>query len=425
MLNCECKYTKNSNSTKTSLQVSYFFAKIINFTLAEEQFIVFCTHFLVLASKKQPKQRTTTMPLKDIALTFVPQLGLRGAAHLIRHFGSAEAVYAASRDELIEGAELREAAVKSILAGEGLREAEREMEYCRRNGITPVAASSPHYPRLLRETDDFPAVLYVCGNINALNSRMVSFVGTRKMSSYGQHMCDTLVRELVEAVPDVTIVSGLAYGVDGACHRAALAYGAKTVAVLANTLPKMQPAAHERMAAEMISRGGAVVSELNSQTKQNGQYFIPRNRIIAGMTAGTVVVESPEAGGSLSTAAFADGYNRTVMAVPGRVTDSNSRGCNLLIRNRKAQAVLSGSDIARELMWDLELDSIEEPQREALPLTDDERRLFDLFDTEPITIDLLQQRSGLSMGELSLTLMNLELSGAIRLLPGKRYEKII
>ena len=365
------------------------------------------------------------MPLKDIALTFVPQLGTRGAAYLINYFGSAEAVYAASRDELTQGAMLRDDAVRNILSGCGMREAERELAYCRKNGVVPIASTSPLYPRLLREVDDFPAVLYACGNVEALNSRMVAFVGTRKMSSYGQLMCERMVSELKEAVPDVTIVSGLAFGVDGACHRAAIACGATTVAVLANPLPSISPSAHERMAAEFISRGGAIVSELSSQTKQNGRYFIPRNRIIAGMSAGTVVVESPESGGSLSTAAFADGYGRTVMAVPGRVTDSNSRGCNLLIRNRKAQIVLSGRDIANELMWDLELESVEEPTREPLPLTDDESRLLALFDSESLSIDVLQQRSGLSLGELSFTLMNLELSGAIRQLPGKRYEKII
>lgn len=378
-----------------------------------------------LCNAQAPHARQRIMPLKDIALSFVPQLGVRGVAYLIEYFGSAEAVYAASKDELVEGAMLREEVAKNILANCGMREAEREMNYCRRNGITPVAATSPLYPRLLRETDDFPAVLYVCGNVEALNSRMVAFVGTRKMSSYAQLMCDRLVSELKEVVSDVTIVSGLAYGVDGACHRAAIACGATTVGVLANPLPQISPSAHERMAAEFISRGGAIVSELSSQTKQNGRYFIPRNRLIAGMSAGTVVVESPESGGSLSTAAFADGYNRTVMAVPGRVTDANSRGCNLLIRNRKAQIVLSGRDIARELMWDLELETINETQHEKLPLADDESRLLAYFDSEPLSIDVLQQRSSLSLGELSLTLMNLELSGAIRALPGKRYEKII
>ena len=220
------------------------------------------------------------MPIYDIALSFVPQLGVRGAAYLINHFGSAEAVYAASRDELMVGAQLREEVVKALLAKEGMREAERELAYCRRNHVTPLPASSVEYPRLLREVNDFPSVIYVCGNVEALSRRTVAFVGTRKMSSYGQHMCHSIVPQLQEAVGEVTIVSGLAYGVDATSHRAALSCGARCVGVLANALPKIQPAAHERLAAEIISSGGAVITELNSQSKQNGRYFIPRNRII-------------------------------------------------------------------------------------------------------------------------------------------------
>jgi DNA processing protein len=217
----------------------------------------------------------------------------------------------------------------------------------------------------------------------------------------------------------------LAFGVDGEVHRAALINGLPTVGVLANTLPSVSPAAHRGLAADIVSRGGALVTELNSQTKQNGNLYIPRNRIIAGISAGVVVVETPESGGSLSTAAFADGYGRSVMAVPGRATDSNSRGCNMLIRNRKAQAVMSGQDIASELMWELGLPSEPAREREKLPLTDQEQSLMEHFGQEPITIDALQVASGLSLGELSLLLMNLELSGAVRQLPGKQYEKLI
>ena len=364
------------------------------------------------------------MPLKDIALTFVPQLGSRGAAYLVETFGSAEALYAASMQEIIERTDLHESIAREIVSGRGLREAERELEYCRRHDITPVGATDPCYPALLREVEDRPAVLYVRGNVEALSRRAVAFVGTRKISSYGQRACDEMVRSLVEAVPDVAIVSGLAYGVDAACHRAALACGATTIGVVANPLPAVTPTVHNHLAEDMIAHGGAIVTELNSQCKQNGRYYIPRNRIIAAMVAGTVVVESPEAGGSLSTAAFADGYNRSVMAVPGRITDTNSRGCNLLIRNRRAQAVLSGRDVAEELMWELGVGPQESvPERQ--PLTEDEERLMSFFDADPQTIDQLQERSGVSLGELSLTLMTLELSGAIRQLPGKRYEKLL
>ena len=194
--------------------------------------------------------------------------------------------------------------------------------------------------------------------------------------------------------------------------------------VIANPLPNVTPAANERLAAEIVGRGGAVVTELCSQTKQNGRYFIPRNRIIAGLSAGVVVVESPAEGGSLSTAEFADGYGRSVMAVPGRVTDENSRGCNVLIRNRKAQAVLSGRDIVAELMWELDLEEMPAEKRERQPLTTDEERLLACFDSEPTHIDTLLERSGMSSGEVSLHLMTLELSGAVRPLRGGMYEKL-
>ena len=365
------------------------------------------------------------MPLESIALTFVPHLGVRGAAHLLECFGSARAIYHSSAAELMAEAGLREDIARSIVSKTGMREAEREMLYCQRHDITPISCDSADYPPLLRGTNDYPAVLYVMGDVAALSRRAVAFVGTRKVTPYGQRMCNMLVNELAEIVPDALIVSGLAFGVDGEIHRAALINNLATVGVLANTLPSVSPAAHRGLASDILSRGGALVTELNSQSKQNGNLYIPRNRIIAGIAAGVVIVETPDSGGSLSTAAFADGYGRSVMAVPGRATDNSSRGCNMLIRNRKAQAVMSGRDIASELMWELELPAEPAPQREKLPLTDQEASLIAHFGQEPLSIDALQATSGLSLGELSLLLMNLELSGVVRQLPGKQYEKLI
>lgn len=365
------------------------------------------------------------MPLESIALSFVEQLGARGAAYLVDCFGSARAVYRASREELVERCELREDVARAITLKKGFAEAERELAYCRAHGIEAVGCDQECYPRLLREAEDFPTAIYVRGDVEALSRRAVAFVGTRKITPYGQRMCDRLVQELHELLPDVVIVSGLAYGVDGECHRAALACGATTVGVVANALPRVTPVVHERLAADMVAHGGAVVTELHSQTKQNGRFFIPRNRLIAALCAGTVVVESAESGGSLSTAAFADGYDRAVMAVPGRAVDANSMGCNMLIRNRKAQMVLSGKDIVDELRWELGLDVVPATKREPLPLTDDEAQFMTHFGADPVPLDVLQSRSGLSSGELSLMLMNLELSGALRQLPGKLYEKLI
>lgn len=365
------------------------------------------------------------MPLESIALTFVPNLGAKGAVHLLESFGSAEAIYSASQRELVERASLREDVARRIVAKEGMREAERELRHCHQHGLSILCSTDERYPRLLKETSDYPAVLYVRGRVEALAGRMISFVGTRKISAYGQRMCDELVRGVHELVPDAVIVSGLAFGVDGAAHRAALSCGAKTVAVVANPLPQVTPASHENLAADIVAHGGAIVSELSSQVKQNGRFYIPRNRIIAALSAGTVVVESGESGGSLSTAAFADGYSRSVMAVPGRASDSGSRGCNLLIRNRKAQLVLSGRDVVSELMWELGVEEPAEHAQAESPLSEAEQRFLEYFDSDPLTIDQLQLRSGMSLGDLSYMLMCLELSGAIQPLAGKRYEKII
>ena len=365
------------------------------------------------------------MPLESIALTFVSGLGTKGVVHLLETFGSAEAIYSASQRELVERASLREDVARRIVAKEGMREAERELRHCHQHGLSILCSTDERYPRLLKEAPDYPAVLYVRGRVEALAGRMISFVGTRKISAYGQRMCDELVRGVHELVPDAVIVSGLAFGVDGAAHRAALSCGAKTVAVVANPLPQVTPASHENLAADIVAHGGAIVSELSSQVKQNGRFYIPRNRIIAALSAGTVVVESGESGGSLSTAAFADGYSRSVMAVPGRASDSGSRGCNLLIRNRKAQLVLSGRDVVSELMWELGVEEPAEHAQAESPLSEAEQRFLEYFDSDPLTIDQLQLRSGMSLGDLSYMLMCLELSGAIQPLAGKRYEKII
>ena len=348
------------------------------------------------------------MTIHDIAISFVPMLGAKGAAHLVECFGSAEAVYSASAGELVERAELNQRTARAIAAGAGMREAEREEK---------------NKDLLMRLTPDHPPVLYACGQAEALRRQAIAFVGTRNMSAYGQAMCGTLIGGLARLVPDVVIVSGLAFGIDAAAHRAALEAGLTTVAFIASALPQVTPPAHGRLAAEIIAAGGAIVSELSSQSPQNGRLYIPRNRLIAAMSAATVVVESPEAGGSLTTAAFADGYSRTVMAVPGRATDMRSRGTNALIRNCKAALITSAEDMAAELMWDLGTPPAE-PQREALPLTDEEQRLLALFGDEPLPTEALLAASGLEAGELSLLLMNLELSGAVRRLPGKRYVKI-
>ena len=366
------------------------------------------------------------MTICDLALTMTPGLGVKGTAHLLECFASADEIFAATIGELTSRAALREDIARRIVRGEGMRAAEREAEYCRRHGICMVASTDEEYPPLMRHTPDYPHVLYVRGNVEALRLRTLSMVGTREISPSGQHICDRLVKDLAERVPDLCIVSGLAYGVDAACHRAALAYGARTVAVVANALPDVTPAPHRRLAEEIVSRGGAIISELHSQTRQNGTYFLARNRIVAAMSQGLVVVESPASGGSLATAAMADSYDRTVMALPGRVTDNISRGTNNLIRNHKARLVMTADDIIEDMQWDTSAvaPASAAAGRSDIVLSAAEATLLACFTDGEIDRDKLADASGLSPGELSQMLMELELKGAIRALPGRRYEKI-
>lgn len=365
------------------------------------------------------------MTLCDLTLTMTPGLGVKGTAHLLECFASADEIFAASAGELISRASLREDVARRIASGEGMRAARREAEYCRRHDIRMVASTDEEYPPLMRLTPDYPHVIYVRGNVEALRLRTLSMVGTREISPSGQNLCDRLVKDLAERVPDLCIVSGLAYGVDAACHRAALAYGARTVAVVANALPDVTPAPHRRLAEEIVSHGGAIISELHSQTRQNGSYFLARNRIIAAMSQGLVVVESPSAGGSLATAAMADSYDRTVMALPGRATDNASRGTNLLIRNHKARLIMTADDIIEDMMWQsADAGASAAANRSGIVLSAAEATLLACFAEGEIDADRLADASGLSPGELSQMLMELELKGAVRSLPGRRYEKI-
>ena len=367
------------------------------------------------------------MCIEDLALLHIRGLGSRGAYHLIEHFGDAESIYRASLHQLTSDAGLRPDIAEQIVAKVGFREAEEEIKYCRHNAICALAATDDDYPTPLAEAQDRPHVLFVMGNVEALSMSCLSMVGTREASPSGIHVCDKLVEGLSAHISNLCIVSGLAYGIDSACHRAALAHDVPTVAVVASTLPEVTPTPHENLAKEIINKGGAIVSELHSHSKQNGRLFLARNRIIAGLSMGTVVVESPASGGSLATAEIADSYGRTVMAVPGRLTDSNSFGSNNLIRSGKARLILTAEDIIEDLGWTPSSRAkVEEVQDDNIAsLSPIQRTIMEAFDNAT-TLDwgALISATKLSMGELSMVVMDLELKGLIRCLPGQRFERI-
>lgn len=294
------------------------------------------------------------MTIEDIALTLHPMVGARTAIHLLECFGSVNAIYKATLEELIAVAELKPQLAKSIVRKEYMKEAEAEWIFAQRNKIKVIAATDPDYPVRLRECEDYPHVIYVRGEANLNAREMLSIVGTRDMTTYGKSMCEKLVGELSERFPKLVIVSGLAYGVDVSAHRAALANKLPTVAIFGQPLNKIYPAPHTDTARRIVEQGGALISEFPCASGKNPgrSGFVQRNRVIAGMSDGVVVVESPQRGGSLITAEMADGYNRVVMAVPGRVGDVASQGTNELIRSLRAQMVCSGCDVVGLLDWE-------------------------------------------------------------------------
>jgi DNA processing protein len=364
--------------------------------------------------------------INDIALTLEYGLGPRTAAVLLEEFGSAAAVYAASPAELVRRGALRETLAEQISRKEFHKAAEAEIRDCKKHDITAVASTYDRSPPLMREMGDYPHVLYVRGDVGALQKRNISMVGTRKISTYGQTMCDRLVRELSERVPDLCIVSGLAFGIDIHCHRAALRYGVTTVAVLPCALPGILPSQHADIARDILEHGGAIVTECHSNSKQAGDFYIPRNRIIAGLSEGTVVVEAGHGSGALATADFAFGYNRILAAVPGRATDEVAFGTNNLIKNNRAAMVCSGEDIIRAVGWDLYDPEVgEKPAKPTPGLSDDARGLLGCFTSgDDIPVDALTELTALSQSELAPLLLELEFAGRVRRLPGGHYQKI-
>ena len=369
------------------------------------------------------------MKIEDIALTFISRLGVRGIVHLLDVFGSADAIFTADTETLVRRASLAENVARRIAAKDGFREAERELKYCEKHRIRPLASTDADYPRMmLQGTSDYPHVVYVQGDASILNRRMLSIVGTRRCSAMSDSACLKIVSGLAELIPDLTVVSGLAFGVDSQAHRAAVACGVPTVAVIPDVLPDVSPSAHRALADDILAHGGALLTELNSATRRNPSlYLIPRNRIIAAMGEGLLVVESPLKGGSMITAGMADSYHRTVMAIPGRPADSRSEGCNTLIRRNVAQLVCSGSDIIDSLGWQTGPPHAQPAANGdatyAADLSDDERRIMAvLCDGEALDPDTVAARAGMDIAAVLSGLMILELNGAVRALPGNAFE---
>lgn len=365
--------------------------------------------------------------LHPIALALVPGVGGVMIRQLISYCGSAEAVFAAPPAKLLKIPGVGEVTVRAIRQPGTLTLAEQGLKRLERMGARVLFYTDADYPARLKPLYDAPALLFALGNADLNAPRTLALVGTRQATDYGRRITD----EIVQATQPygVSIISGLAYGIDIAAHRASLGAGLPTVGVMASGLDIIYPAVHSRTAQDMQTLGGLLTEHLPG-VKPDPRFFPARNRIIAGLSDAVVIVEAAAKGGALITAEFANNYNRDVFAVPGQVSQAFSAGCNKLIRENKAQIYTSPKDLIEALNWDQTPDAQAAGKSSAttpLPLdfTAQESQIVAMLRQKPgLHIDELSWQSQIAMGTLASLLLSLEFRGYVRSLPGKRYEVV-
>lgn len=357
----------------------------------------------------------------QIALTLAPQVGAVTAKLLISYCGSAEAVFHAPKKDLLKIPGIGPVTADNLLSAEPMRLAEAELRFLEQHGVDALFYTDERYPARLKQCHDSPPLIYFKGSSPDLLSarRIVAIVGTRQPTEHGKSLCEEIIEGLQPY--NVLIVSGLAYGVDITAHRKSIASEVPNIGVLGHGLANIYPSQHRSVALKMIENGG-LLTEYTHDTKPDREHFPMRNRIIAGMSDALLVVETATSGGSMISAELASQYERDVFALPGRVRDVKSAGCNLLIKNNKARLAESAADIAAVLRWE-EADRQQAIQTQLFhDLTPAETILFNIIREQPeIPIDQLTLAAKLSPGELASLILGLEFKGIIRTLPGKRY----
>lgn len=360
--------------------------------------------------------------LYKIAITQIPKVGAVTAKNLVSYCGGVAAVFQTSRRELMRVPGVGERIADNILRGDYLERAEQELNFIEKNDIQPIFYLDAAYPERLRHYNDSPIMLYCRGDLDLNAKRTVGIVGTRMPSPQGVAICEELVERLKPY--GATIISGLAYGIDIAAHRKSVEQGISTIGILGHGLQTIYPPSHRSIAERMMVNGG-VITEFPSDTKPDRENFPMRNRIIAGLCDAIIVVETAKKGGSMITAHMANEYNKDVFAVPGRLKDKNSLGCNHLIKTHKALLLESAADIAYILRWE-ELDQQKEIQQQLfVELSDAEKIIVNLLNqSEEASIDKLLVETKIVGSELASLLLNLEFKGVVKSLPGKRYTLI-
>ena len=356
-----------------------------------------------------------------ISLTRVSHVGCIHAKTLLRHFGSAEAVFKAPVQLLEKINGIGKIRARSIKTFRDFGGSEKEMAFLQRYGVRALTQADADYPQRLLPAYDAPVLLFFKGSCDLNPPRAISIVGTRRNSEYGKQVTEKLIQDLKPY--GVMIVSGLAFGIDAIAHRQALRQGLPSIAVLAHGLASLYPPEHSELSRQLIKQGG-LLTEYISETKADKHHFPIRNRIVASISDCTLVMETAVKGGSMITADLANGYHREVFACPGRTTDFKSTGCNWLIRNHQACLLESAQDLVRMMGWE-EKKQLPEKLREDSPvlLSETERRVLDLLkERSQMHIDVINAVSGFPNSLNASALLELEMKDLICSIPGRMYR---
>ncbi|WP_396177411.1 DNA-processing protein DprA [Flavobacterium sp.] len=357
-----------------------------------------------------------------LALQKVELVGDVVAKKLLNHFENPSDVFTAKAQLLTSIDGIGAGLVKNLKDKSVFEKAEAEVKFIQENDIDVHFYKENSYPDKLKHCFDAPILLFSAGNINLKQTKIISIVGTRQVTSHGAEFCRNLIAEIAPLNP--IIVSGFAYGVDIVAHQAAMENDLQTIGVLAHGLNQMYPASHKKYCKKMEEKGG-FMTEFWSSSNPDKENFVKRNRIVAGMTEATIVIESAERGGSLITAMLANDYNRDVFAVPGRTTDKFSTGCNNLIKTQKANLLTSAADLIYMLNWDIAASTKAVQKQLFVDLPPDEQIIYDyLLQKGKELMDTIALDCGFPIYVLSGMLLNMELKGVIRPLPGKLFEAI-
>ena len=365
---------------------------------------------------------TTSDLFYTMALLKIEGVGDIMAKKLISHCGSAEAVFKTKKQHLASIDGIGSMLLKNLKDESVFDKAHKELAFIEKNDINVTYFQDENYPDKLKHCVDAPLILFTSGTIDLKNRKIISIVGTRQITSYGIEFCKKLIEDL--APLDPVIVSGFAYGVDIVAHQLAMEHNLQTIGVLAHGLNQIYPKNHKKYMAKMEQNGG-FMTEFWSSSNPDKENFVKRNRIVAGIAEATIVIESAERGGSLITANMANDYNRDVFAVPGRTTDKYSAGCNHLIKTQKANVLTNAADLVYMLNWDIKEETKSIQKQLFVSLDNDEQKIYDyLIKTGKELMDIIALECEFPIYRVSSILLNMELKGVIRPLPGKLFEAI-